>query len=75
MRRPVQVHSDVLELAGVVFAFQSSGKNDFSYYEDLCVGMGDAVRSLPPYHFAVLQNGRDLSIHAPIEMPAHPNYT
>jgi len=41
----------------------------------LCVGMGDAVRSLPAYHFAVLQNGRDLSIHAPIEMPAHPNYT
>ena len=75
MRRPVQVHSDVLELAGVVFAFQSSGKNDFSYYEDLCVGMGDAVRALPPYHFAILQNGRDLSIHAPIEMPAHPNYT
>ena len=75
MRRPVQVHSDVLELAAVVFAFQSSGKNDHGYYEDLYRGMGDTVRSLQPYHFAILQNGRDLSIHAPVDMPVHPSYT
>jgi len=22
-----------------------------------------------------LQNGRDLTVHAPVEMPAHPSYT
>ena len=75
MRRPVQVHSDVLELAAVVFAFQSSGKNDHGYYEDLHVGMGDAVRNLQDHHFCVLQGGKDLSIHAPVEMPRHPSYT
>ena len=75
MRRPVQVHSDVLELAAVVFAFQSSGKNDYGYYEDLHVGMGDAVRSLPDHHFCVLQNGKNLTIHAPVEKPVHPSYT
>jgi len=75
MRRPVQVHSDVFELAAVVFAFQSSGKNDHGYYEDLFRGMGDTVRTLPLYHFAILQNGRDLTVHAPVEMPAHPSYT
>jgi hypothetical protein len=75
MRRPVQVHSDCLELAGVVFAFQSSGRNDYGYYEDLHRGMGDAVRNLPPHHFAVLENGKDLSVHAPIKEPRHPNHT
>ena len=25
--------------------------------------------------FAILQNGRDLSIHAPVDMPVHPSYT
>lgn len=75
MRRPVQVHSDVLELASVVFAFQTSGKNDFGYYEDLHVGMGDVVRNLPPYYFACLENGKKLSIHPPVEKPVHPNYT
>jgi len=75
MRRPVQVHSDVLELAAFVFAFQSSGKNDYGYYEDLRVGMGDAVRNLPDHHFCVLQGGKNLSIHAPVEKPVHPSYT
>ena len=75
MRRPVQVNSDILELAGVIFAFQSSGRLDHAYYEDLCLGMGDAVRALPRHHFCVLQNGRDLSVHAPIATPNHPNQT
>jgi hypothetical protein len=75
MRRPVQVHSDILELAYCVFAFQTSGKNDFGYYEDLHVGMGDVVRNLPPFHFAVLEAGKHLSIHPPVEMPVHPHYT
>ena len=75
MRRPVQVHSDVLELAHYVFAFQTSGKNDFGYYEDLYAGMGDVVRHLPRYHFAILEAGQSLSVHKPVEMPVHPTYT
>jgi len=72
-RRPVQFHTDIVELADVVFFFALPGKNDHRYLEDLHVGLGDAVRELPKYHFAVLsENGRKWDVLPPIGEPKHP---
>ena len=48
-RRPVQFHTDLIELADVVFFFQLPGKNDNAYLESLHTGLGDTVRNLAPY--------------------------
>lgn len=74
-RRPVQFHTDIVELADYVFFFHLPGKNDFDYMESLHRGLGDKVRALKPFHFAVLDHGRDIIVHEPIPEPRHPNET
>lgn len=66
-RRPSQFHSDVVELAHFLFVFGLHGKNDRRYLDDLVQGLGDQVDALPEYHFLILQNGRVLGVHAPID--------
>lgn len=67
-RRPVQFHSDLVELADALFIFGLQGKNDYRYLEDLHRGLGDAVRSLPRYHFASYAE-QQIQIHTPIDAP------
>ncbi len=74
-RRPVQFHTDIVELSNYVFFFGLSGKNDYRYMEDLHHGLGDAVRSLAEYEFVSLKDGREITLHAPIDTPKHPNHT
>jgi hypothetical protein len=74
-RRPVQFHTDLIELADVVFFFHLPGKNDHQYLESLHVGLGDTVRNLAPYHFVGFSHGSEITVHAPIRPPAHPTET
>ena len=74
-RRPVQFHTSLIELADVVFFFYLPGQNDYQKLEGMHPGLGDAVRSLPAHHFVALSHGTEITIHAPIEPPSHPNET
>jgi len=74
-RRPVQFHSDLIELADVVFFFHLPGKNDHQYLESLHLGLGDTVRGLEAYHFVAFSHGSEITVHAPIRPPIHPNQT
>ena len=74
-RRPVQFHTDLIELADVVFFFHLPGKNDHQYLESLHLGLGDTVRDLPPYHFVGFSHGSEITVHAPIRPPLHPTET
>ena len=73
-RRPVQFHTDIVELADYLFLFRLTGNNDHKYLESLKTGLGDAVRDLPKWHFVVYHDG-DHYVHAPIAEPKHPNQT
>ena len=67
-RRPSQFHTDIVELAHYVFFFKLPGKNDYSYMESLSKGLGDTVRALPKYHFAMLEDGVNVTVHAPVNI-------
>ena len=56
-RRPVQFHTDIVELANYVFFFKLTGRNDYQYMEDLHEGLGDKVRALKPFQFVILEDG------------------
>jgi hypothetical protein len=73
-RRPVQTHTDIVELADYLFIFRLTGNNDHRFLEDLAKGLGDQVRDLPKHHFVVFGGG-DYEVHAPITEPKHPNHT
>jgi len=74
-RRPVQFHTDLIELADVVFFFHLPGKNDRAYLESLHSGLGDTVRDLPAHHFVGFSHGSEITVHAPIKAPMYPNET
>ena len=74
-RRTVQFHTDLIELADVVFFFQLPGKNDHAYLESLHSGLGDTVRDLPPHHFVAFSHGAEITVHAPVKAPRHPTET
>ena len=57
-RRPVQVHTDLIELADFIVCFRLTGKNDRAYLESLSEGLGDAVFSLPDYHYILVNPDR-----------------
>lgn len=64
-RRPVQLHTDILELADNQVFFRLVGKNDVRYLDDLAEGLGDTVRNLDKYHF-VVKKGVDYKAHSPV---------
>jgi hypothetical protein len=74
-RKPVQCNTDLVELSDHVFFFQLPGKNDHTYLESLHSGLGDTVRNLPAHHFVSFSHGSEITVHAPIEPPRHPNET
>lgn len=65
-RRPVQLNSDLVELAHYLFIFHLVGKNDVDYLESVAEGLGMAARSLPDYHFIIVHPNRSYEIHKPI---------
>ena len=67
-RRMSQFHSDIVELCHYLFIFRLPGKNDYTYMESLHQGLGDTVRALPQYHFAILEDGVKITTHAPVEI-------
>lgn len=73
-RRPVQFHTDIVEIADYLFLFRLTGNNDHKYLENMLTGMGDKVRDLPDFHFVVYHGGK-MEVHAPIPKPNHPNET
>ena len=73
-RRPVQFHTDIIELADVVFFFRLRGRNDYQYMNDLMPGLGDKVRGLEKHQFVMLNDG-DMTVHAPIDEPIHAGHT
>ena len=66
-RRPVQLNTDLTELADYLFIFQLGGKNDIKYLNDLRNGLGDIVKDLPPFHFVLVKPDRTWEVHAPIK--------
>ena len=65
-RRPSQLHTNIRELAHYCFVFSLYGRNDIKALNDWHNGMGDVVRELPEYHFAVLEDGKRLTTHIPV---------
>lgn len=66
-RRPVQLNTDLVELAHYLFIFNLAGKNDTQYLESVAEGLGEAVAKLPPFHFVVVPPGHTgFFVHAPI---------
>lgn len=65
-RRPVQLHTDLVELAHYLFIFNLPGKNDLAYLDSLRVGLGDVVQNLKEYHFVIVDRARRFEIHPPI---------
>lgn len=67
-RRPTQLHTDLMELAHYLFIFRLVGKNDNIYLESIAEGLGEAVKSLPEYHFVIVNPDRSYQVHEPIEL-------
>lgn len=65
-RRPVQVHSDLVELAHYLFIFRLVGKNDTEYLNVIAEGLGDAVKGLQDFHFIVVNPNRTYEVHKPV---------
>lgn len=70
-RRPVQLHTDLVELSQFYFVFNLHGRNDITALNNTYVGMGETVRGLEQFHFAILEEGRNLTVHEPIPIIEH----
>ena len=57
-----------MELAHYLFVFRMWGKNDIDYMNSLSKGLGDAMTSLPPHHFAMVYPNRSYQLMKPIEI-------
>lgn len=65
-RRPTQLNTDLVELAHYLFIYRLPGKNDREYLESIAEGLGDTVRELKEFHFAVVNPDRSYFVHAPV---------
>lgn len=52
-RRPVQLNTNITELAHYIICFNLAGKNDISYLNDLTDGLGDSVAQLEAHEFII----------------------
>ena len=64
-RRLVQLNVDLIELAHVLFLFRMTGKNDLAYADELSQGLGDIIKTLPPYHFVSRDPQGNIQVHSP----------
>ena len=65
-RRPTQFATDIVELAHYLFVFALHGKNDRQYLNDVKTGLGDTVDALRPFQFAIVDEHRRVTVHAPL---------
>jgi len=67
-RRPTQLNTDLVELSNWIIVFNLAGKNDHQYLNDLSDGLGDAVLTLPKYHYMFVNESRQYEIMPPVPM-------
>lgn len=67
-RRPVQMNTDIVELANYIIIFNLAGKNDQQYLNDVSKGLGDAVLELPKYHYMYVNENREYKQMKPINI-------
>jgi len=68
-RRPVQLHTDIVELAHYLFIFVLKGKNDMAYLDDVLPHLGEQVSALEEFHFIIVSENRTITHHEPIPWP------
>jgi hypothetical protein len=68
-RRPVQFHTDIVDLANNLIIFRLDGQHDIDYLNRTKSGLGDVASTLPPYHFIVrtLKTGNWI-VHKPVDI-------
>ena len=69
-RRPVQMNTDIVELANYIIIFNLAGKNDQQYLNDVSKGLGDAVLKLPKYHYMFVDENRKYKQMSPVNILA-----
>ena len=67
-RRPVTLHTDLVELSDYICCYTLAGKNDQQYLNSLSRGLGDLVPKLPRYHFALVRPDRSYTVCAPVPL-------
>ncbi len=67
-RRPVQLNTDLIELAHNIIIFNLKGKNDVEYFNSFVSGLGDQLPNLPKFHFIVVDEHRNYEIYAPVRI-------
>lgn len=65
-QRPVQMNTDIVQLADKIVCFMLKGKNDIEYLNNIVNGFGDTVAQLRKYHYVIF-DGERISIHKPIK--------
>lgn len=67
-RRPVQLNTDLVELANYIVIFNLAGKNDHQYLNDLSRGLGDECLKLPKYHYMFVDENREYQVMEPVNI-------
>lgn len=67
-RRPVQLNTDLVELANYIIIFNLAGKNDHQYLNDLSRGLGDECLKLPKYHYMFVDENREYQVMDPVNI-------
>jgi DNA helicase HerA-like ATPase len=65
-RRPVQVHTDLRELADYTFIFRLNGISDIRTLDDMARGLGERAADLDPREFLILYPDGSYKTHSPI---------
>jgi len=58
VRRPVQLHPDIVGLADRVIVFRVTGVRDIRYLDDLCSGLGSQAQFLPDFYYLDYSAGK-----------------
>lgn len=71
-RRPVNLNTNVVELADYRVFFTLTGRNDLKYMNDIRIHLDDVVTNLPEYHFATHhrrdKDNKDYHIFSPVDI-------
>lgn len=67
-RRPTQLNQDLTELCHYIILFNLKGKNDIDYLESFAKGLGEAVFSLGPYCYVLVNQRREFEVHKPVPL-------
>jgi DNA helicase HerA-like ATPase len=67
-RRPVQLNTDLIELADYIFVFRLTGANDVKYLNNLTRNLGDTVQSLGQYEFVIVNPDKTYQVYNPLKV-------